>query len=115
MVEQPAVNRLVVGSSPTCRVLETASGKFWVYVLENAAGRFYVGYTDDPQRRLREHNSSRGHVTFTHKSGPWKLVWHEEHSSRGEAVRRERQIKGAKSARWIRENLLNGRVPTSRD
>jgi hypothetical protein len=28
---------------------------------------------------------------------------------------RERQIKGMKSARWIRESLLNGRVPTGRD
>jgi hypothetical protein len=30
-------------------------------------------------------------------------------------MQRERQIKSMKSAQWIREHLLNGRVPTSRD
>jgi predicted GIY-YIG superfamily endonuclease len=74
MVEQSAVNRLVVGSSPTCRVLESIEGKFWVYVLQNTAGKFYVGSTGNPQRRLERHNSVLGLPTFTRKNGPWKLV-----------------------------------------
>jgi hypothetical protein len=53
MVEQSAVNRRVVGSSPT-------SGAnfimFWVYVLENPTGRFYVGHTDELGQRLDNHN-----------------------------------------------------------
>jgi predicted GIY-YIG superfamily endonuclease len=45
-----------------------------------------------------------------------ELVWSEEHPTRSSAMARERQVKAKKSARWIRENLLNGRVPTpSRD
>ena len=76
--------------------------------------RFYVGSTDDVQRRLVEHNDTRGD-TFTHKHGPWILVWQEQFSSRSEAMVKEKQIKSMKSAKWIRENLLNGRVPTSRD
>ena len=80
---------------------------FWVYILENTAGKFYVGSSDNPDRRLTEHNDfSRGRVTFTHKHGPWELVWREPHTSRGSAMTRERQIKGKKSARWIRELLL---------
>ena len=39
------------------------------------------------------------------------MRWSEAHPSRAAAVRRERQIKAMKSARWIREQLLNGRVP----
>jgi predicted GIY-YIG superfamily endonuclease len=80
---------------------------FWVYVLENAAGRLYVGSTDDPDRRLAEHNdptASRGRYTTKH--GPWRLIWSEPHPTRSSAMRRERQIKRMKSARWIRENLL---------
>jgi putative endonuclease len=87
-----------------------------VYILENATGRFYVGSSDDPERRESEHNDAgRGRRTFTHKHGPWKLVWREPHPSRAAAIARERQIKNMKSARWIRECLLNGRVPTRRD
>jgi len=80
---------------------------FWVYNLENEAGRFYVGSSDDPERRLTEHNdTSSGHVTFTHKHGPWELVWQESHPTRAAAMARERQIKRMKSAHWIRANLL---------
>jgi len=61
-----------------------------------------------------EHNDSRG-TTYTHKHGPWSLVWQQAFESRVQAVVREKQIKGMKSAKWIRENLLNGKVATGRD
>jgi predicted GIY-YIG superfamily endonuclease len=89
---------------------------FWVYILQNSSGRFYIGSTDDVDRRVREHNdASFGEKTFTHKNGPWSVVWTESHPSRSAAMARERQIKGMKSAQWIRQHLLNGRVPTCRD
>ena len=82
--------------------------QFWVYVLENAAGRFYVGQTDDLSRRVSEHNSMDGPTEkYAPKNGPWTLVWSEMHPSRASAMQRESQIKRMKSARWIRENLLN--------
>ena len=40
-------------------------------------------------------------------------MWSEPHPTRSAALQRERQIKQMKSSRWIRETLLNGRVPTS--
>jgi len=46
----------------------------------------------------------------TSESGPWRLVWAESHPTRSASVVRERHIKAMKSARWIRENLLNGRA-----
>jgi putative endonuclease len=89
---------------------------FWVYVLQNPKGMFYVGHTSEPLVRLESHNRTDKVLgKFTRKNGPWKLVWCEEHPSRSSAVKRERQIKGMKSARWIREQLLNGRIPTCRD
>ena len=89
---------------------------FWVYILENLVGRFYVGHTEDLQLRLGSHNRDDKTLgKFTRKNGPWKMVWEEEHPTRSSAMARERQIKGMKSARWIREVLLNGRVPTCRD
>jgi putative endonuclease len=83
-----------------------------VYILQNASGKFYIGHTRDLNARLCSHNSTheiRGR--FTRKNGPWELVWTEQHPTRASAMVRERQIKSMKSARWIREHLLNGRVP----
>ncbi len=81
----------------------------FVYILQNPTGRFYIGHTDDLDRRLRQHNDSLGkpHLgKYTHKNGPWALVWSEEHPDRSSAVFREREIKSWKSARTIRERLL---------
>ena len=117
MVEQPAVNRRVTGSSPVsgAKFLRNKL-MFWVYILQNPEGKFYIGHTDDIPTRLESHNrTDKTHEKFTRKNGPWELVWSEEHPSRSLAVIRERQIKSMKSARWIREQLLNGRVPTCRD
>ena len=80
---------------------------FWVYVLENPDGMFYVGQTENPAQRLKDHNRTdcfEGH--FTRKNGPWKLVWSEAHTSRSSAITREKQIKRMKSAKWIRTHLL---------
>ncbi len=98
--------------------MKETSTIFWTYVLENTSRRFYVGHTDNLDRRLDEHNSPEKIATkFTHKNGPWHIVWSESHTTRSEAMKRERFIKSMKSARWIRENLLAKveRVPARRD
>ena len=80
---------------------------FWVYILQSSRGKFYVGQTEDLSARLKFHNQTDhidGH--FTRKNGPWKLVWSELHDSRQSAMKRERQIKRMKSAKWIRAHLL---------
>jgi predicted GIY-YIG superfamily endonuclease len=83
----------------------------WVYILENPAGRFYIGYTNDLLTRLDSHNRTDKVLgKYTRKNGPWELVWSEAHSTPAGAMARERQIKGMKSAQWIRENVLNRRV-----
>src|SRR5689334_11931666 len=112
MVEQPAVNRRVIGSSP----ISGAIRMFWAYILQNPKGQFYIGYTNNLENRVYSHNrTDRISGKFTRKNGPWHLVWNEEYQTRAQAVARERQIKSMKSAKWIREYLLNGRVPTLRD
>ena len=119
MVEQPAVNRRVAGSSPAsgANLSNLFGPMYWVYILQNSSGKFYIGHTDDLTCRLHSHNrTDKVAGKFTRKNGPWELIWSEQHNSRAAASARERQIKAMKSARWIRETLLlNGRVPTSRD
>jgi predicted GIY-YIG superfamily endonuclease len=89
--------------------------QFVVYILVNPQGGFYIGHSDDVARRLSEHNDSERGLSYTHKNGPWELVWTEPYPDRASAINREKQIKRMKSARWIRKNLLSGRVPTRRD
>ena len=95
---------------------DSSQTMYWAYILQNPKGRFYIGHTEGVEKRLSEHNSSEpGKGKYTHKNGPWELVWSEPHDSRADAMKREKQIKAMKSAKWIRENLLSGRVPTRRD
>ena len=62
---------------------------FWVYILENPRGTFYIGQTENLSIRLADHNRLDGFDGhFTRKNGPWKLVWKEQHSSRGSAMLR---------------------------
>jgi putative endonuclease len=89
---------------------------YWVYILQNSVGRFYIGQTDNLSIRLANHNRTDDvNGKYTRKNGPWALIWSEPHPTRSAAMERERQIKSMKSAKWIRENLLNGRVPMHRD
>ena len=81
--------------------------QFWAYVLENPSGKFYIGSTEALSTRLSQHNDPEAKPSkYAPKNSPWVLVWKEDFPTRGEAVRRERQIKRMKSARWIRDNLL---------
>jgi putative endonuclease len=74
---------------------------FTVYVLRSKlTGLYYTGSTSDLGRRLEEHNSD---VSFSTKNrGPWELVHREDYATRGEAMRRERQLKTGKGREEIR-------------
>ena len=88
--------------------MDDAPNCFWAYILEDQEGRFYIGHTDNLDRRVAEHNTPEKIGTkYTHKKGPWRLVWHEEHETRSDAMRRERFIKSRKSSAWISKYLLN--------
>jgi len=81
---------------------------FYTYVLQSiSTGRFYVGHTSNLAKRIADHNNNR---TFSIKSrGPWELVYAEEHPTRAEASRREREMKRMKSHRWIEQVLRASR------
>jgi putative endonuclease len=67
--------------------------KYWVYILENPLGRFYIGSTGNLDDRIAQHNAEEKVGTkFTHKYGPWSLVWKEKHLSRSSAVKKEKRI-----------------------
>jgi len=71
---------------------------FYIYILYSLkAEKYYVGYTNDPKRRLIEHNTNP-HNSFTANYRPWELqALFSISTERGEAVRIERYIKKQKS------------------
>ena len=73
---------------------------FIVYILfSKTLDRFYVGFTNDIERRLLEHNRKKG--KYTDAGMPWVLVYHENYDLKSEAMIREKQIKLHKSKQYI--------------
>jgi len=65
---------------------------FYCYILECSDGSYYTGWSSDPQRRLREHNSGKG-ARYTRSRRPVRLVYLEELPDKNSALKRERAIK----------------------
>jgi len=61
---------------------------FYVYILKCADNSYYTGHTDDLEKRLSEHTSNSV-PCYTSKRLPIKLVFHQEFSSRMEALEAE--------------------------
>ncbi len=76
----------------------SSSPMFYCYILECSDRSFYVGLSDDPSRRLHEHNDGKG-SEWTAARRPVKLVWKEEHETLSSARQRENQLK-----RWSHSN-----------
>jgi putative endonuclease len=83
-----------------------------VYIMSNyERTTFYIGVTNNLERRIAEHQSSKG--SFTSKYKLFYLVYHEAVYGPGNAIRREKQLKN-----WHREwklNLIKELNPEMRD
>jgi len=65
---------------------------FYCYILECSDGTYYTGWSTEPERRLREHNSGAG-ARYTRSRRPVRLVYLEELPDKSSALKRERAIK----------------------
>ncbi len=95
-----------------CRLIR-ATMPFWVYILEclDPAGTatYYTGYTNNLERRMREHSTGRG-ARYT-KGKRLDLKYCEEFSTQRDAMRREIAIKRlprAKKSQLIQLFLRDG-------
>ena len=70
---------------------------YFVYMIKNSYNNLYVGVTNNPERRIMEHNLKRG-SDFTKIRSGFKIVFLEKYYSLTEARKREIQIK-----KWRRE------------
>jgi putative endonuclease len=69
---------------------------YFVYILRSIKdSSFYIGYTNNLDRRLEEHN--KGESRYTRKKKPWKIFYFEIFRSKSEALKRERFLKKQKN------------------
>jgi tRNA/rRNA methyltransferase len=66
---------------------------YYVYILRCSDGSYYTGHSDQIEARLAAHQSGK-FPGYTYERRPVELAFLEEMSSRDDAFRRERQIKG---------------------
>lgn len=86
--------------------------KYFVYILKSKIKEItYVGFTNDIERRVMEHNS--GKLKFTRIYKPWEVVYLEEFYSKAEARKREKYFKSAAGRRLIRKILEENKCPGS--
>ena len=86
--------------------------KYFVYILKSKNREIiHVGFTNNLERRLSEHNSGRSRFTRIYK--PWEIVYKEKFSSEEEAIRREKYLKSAAGRRFIKKILEENKRPGS--
>ena len=82
---------------------------FVLYILySEKLDRYYVGYTNDLERRLTEHNRIKG--KYTDIGIPWVLMYSEDYSDKKSAMDRERFIKSRKSKQFITDLISGGKL-----
>ena len=64
----------------------------FVDLLRCADGTLYCGWSTDPERRLRQHQSGTA-SRYTRRRRPVELVWRAQCADRSEAMREEVRIK----------------------
>lgn len=68
-------------------------GKYYVYILECKDGTYYTGYTNDLEKRIREHNNTKRGAKYLRGKLPAILVYTKEYVYFKRAVSAERKIK----------------------
>jgi len=72
-------------------------GTFYVYIIFSPSrGIYYKGFSEDPIRRLQEHNADKSH--YTSGKGPWEIVYLKTYFTKREALIAEKKLKRAGSA-----------------
>ncbi|MFC1790715.1 GIY-YIG nuclease family protein [Patescibacteria group bacterium] len=79
----------------------------YVYLLRCLDNSLYCGVSNDPEKRLREHNFSKTKASrYTRTRRPVKIVYLEKQKDLKSALQREHQIKSWSKSK--KEALVSG-------
>jgi putative endonuclease len=81
---------------------------YYVYILASASRTLYIGVTNDLEGRVQQHRQPHP-SSFTSRYNVTRLVYCETFANPGDAIAREKQLKG-----WVRAKkiaLIDGMNP----
>ena len=79
---------------------------FTVYVLQSTvASKAYVGFTNNIERRIAEHNA--GKHSYTKRYMPWILKYTEQFDNLREARERERYFKSGAGRKYLKTRIFS--------
>ena len=82
---------------------------FYVYILRSSSNELYIGQTNNLLNREHQHISKSSKAAKYVKDGKdFHLVYFETYTTRLDAMRREKQLKGWTRAK--KEALINGNI-----
>ena len=67
---------------------------YFVYILKCSDNSYYTGFTNNLERRIKEHASGKNKDCYTYDKRPLELVWFETFNDVLNAIAMEKQIKG---------------------
>ena len=65
---------------------------FYVYILQLRDSSLYTGYTNNLERRMKEHSTGRG-SKYVRSRLPFEITYFETYENQRDAMRRELRIK----------------------
>jgi putative endonuclease len=68
---------------------------YYLYLLQCKDKSIYTGITNDIDARFKKHKEGRG-ASYTRSRGAEKIIYTEEYKTKGEALKREIQVKKMK-------------------
>ena len=83
------------------------TGRYFVYIVECNDATYYTGYTNDLQRRIKEHNNSKRRAKYLRGKLPVKVVWSKKYRYFRPAFLTEKRIKDL--TRKQKETLIRGK------
>jgi len=77
---------------------------YYTYILKSKKdGKLYVGFCEDLERRLKEHNI--GLVEATKKRKPLELIYYEACKNKYDAIRREKSFKTGFGRAYLKRRI----------
>jgi len=66
---------------------------YFIYILKCADGTLYTGSTNDLEKRVFAHNTSKTAAKYTRARRPVKMIYSESFRTKNRALKREWKIK----------------------
>lgn len=100
------IKRIMQRKDLSRKIREESNKKYYAYMLRCSDGTIYSGYTTDPYRREKVHNSGKG-AKYTRARLPVKLEYFEEFDNKIDAMKREYALK--QYTHKEKERIINGK------